>query len=181
MRFSLPALAAALTLFTAPALGQQSPPQVCQDNPEFAAFDFWLGEWDVYSTDGTNTFQGKNSIQKLAGGCLVLEHWTGTGSGEGGYSINYYDPIDRQWRQVWISPNISIDYAGGLDAQGRMALEGTIHYYANGQSFPFRGIWTDNGDATVLQHFDQQDPASGEWNVWFEGLYVPAGAARAEP
>ena len=27
-------------------------------------------------------------------------------------------------------------------------------------------------DGSVVQHFDQQNPETGEWSVWFEGLYV---------
>jgi hypothetical protein len=180
MKVSTIAAAGGLALLALPALGQPAaPPQVCKENPEFAQFDFWVGEWDVYSTDGKDAFQGHNSIQKLDKGCLVLEHWTSPGGGEG-HSINYYDPIDTHWRQVWVSPNLSIDYTGGLDEGGRMVLVGTIHYYNGGKTFPFRGIWTPNADGTVLQHFDQQDPASGEWSVWFEGLYKPAAPAAGE-
>ncbi|HXV73289.1 MAG TPA: hypothetical protein VD713_01030 [Sphingomonadales bacterium] len=171
------AFAAGFVFCAVPVLAQQvPPPRVCEESPAYAEFDFWVGEWDVYSTDGTETYQGHNSIQKLAAGCLVYEHWTGAQGGEG-YSMNYFDPVDGRWRQVWVSQNLSIDYSGGRDAEGRMVLEGTIHYYGPKASFPFRGIWKPNGDGTVLQHFDQQDPASGEWRVWFEGLYVPASAA----
>jgi hypothetical protein len=53
-----------------------------------------------------------------------------------------------------------------------MILNGKINYYKTGKSQPFRGTWTPNADASVRQLFEQQDPESGEWSVWFDGLYI---------
>ena len=52
-----------------------------------------------------------------------------------------------------------------------MLLEGTIYYYANGQSLPFTGRWTLEDDGSVTQHFEQQNVETGEWAVWFTGYY----------
>ena len=171
-RIKTTAIAALLALATGPALAQDAPPpNQCEINERFNDFDFWVGEWNVYSNDQERKFQGANSIQKVASDCLLWEHWT-SARGNQGYSINYYDPAGDQWRQVWVSRNLSIDYAGGLNEGGAMVLEGTINYYGNGASFPFRGIWTPREDGSVVQHFDQFNPETGEWSVWFEGLYV---------
>ena len=53
-----------------------------------------------------------------------------------------------------------------------MVMEGSIHYYKAGKRQPFRGTWTPNADGSVRQLFEQQDPETGEWAVWFDGLYL---------
>jgi hypothetical protein len=149
----------------------QNPPTPCQDNQAFDQWDFWVGEWNVYGNDEERALAGTNSITKHYANCLITETWKSAGGG-GGFSINYYNPVKGQWRQVWVSNGYSIDYTGGLNDQGQMVLEGEIDYYGKNNSAPFRGIWTprDNGD--VVQRFEVFDAEKDQWNVWFEGLYV---------
>jgi len=137
--------------------------------PHAGDFDFWVGEWSVYAPDG-GALQGHNSITKKHGGCLIAEHWV-SAKGSTGDSMNFYDPLTGAWRQVWISPGVFIDYAGGLDAAGAMVLEGEIYYDRTGQRAPFRGTWTPLQDGRVRQHFEQQGP-DGNWSDWFIGIYV---------
>ena len=87
-------------------------------------------------------------------------------------SLNYYNPVRDQWRQLWVSNGYSIDYTGGLNDKGQMVLLGEIDGYQAGTSTRFRGIWTleENGD--VIQHFDTWDAEKDDWAVWFEGRYV---------
>jgi hypothetical protein len=143
----------------------------CEDNPGFDDFDFWVGEWNVYTNDEARKFAGTNSITKHHANCLLKESWVDT-AGNDGFSINYYNPLRSEWRQVWVANGYSIDYTGGLNDKGAMVLEGHLDSYGPGTSQPFRGIWTpqDNGD--VVQHFDVLNPETGEWDVWFEGRYV---------
>ena len=165
-------IAASLALSGTTALAQQSaPPNPCQAQAEFGQFDFWVGDWNVYQSDGS--LAGINRITKTDGGCLIREHWR-SASGGTGFSMNFYDVSAAAWRQVWVSPGAQIDYAGGLDEAGVMRLEGDIHYPASGASAPFRGAWTLQDDGAVLQEFHQQDAETGAWSVWFIGRYVPA-------
>lgn len=131
------------------------------------AFDFWIGTWDVFAPDGAKA--GENVITAEENGCLLVERWTGAG-GSTGQSYNFYDYALKKWRQVWISPGTTIDYSGGLNADGAMALEGTIAY-ANGTIAPFRGTWTALKDGAVRQHFQQYDAAAKIWDDWFIGIY----------
>lgn len=176
---TLAAATAALSLaFSATGEEEQTappspPPPYCENNPEFDQFDFWVGTWDVYVNSEERPYAGRNVITKVASECLVMEHWTNR-RGSSGYSMNYYDPVDKQWRQVWVSNNLSIDYAGGLNEDGQMVLEGEAHYYNRGASFPFRGVWTPNEDGTVRQYFEQYNPETDAWEPWFDGLYVRA-------
>lgn len=133
-------------------------------------FDFWVGEWHVFDPESGRKL-GENSVTRRENGCLIVERWTSEG-GATGMSMNFYDPLQDAWRQIWQSAPGFIDYTGGLDEAERMVLEGTLHSNARGTSVPFRGRWTLNEDGTVLQEFWQRDD-SGEWQSWFRGLYRP--------
>lgn len=168
------AVIAAAIFATYPAAAQNTqapPPPSCEEAP-YTDFAFWLGEWDVYNPQGQ--LAGTNSVTAHENGCLMIEDWTGAGGGTG-QSYNFYDPGLKQWRQVWVAQGAVIDYAGGLDAEGRMVLTGTIAYRASGQTADFRGIWTANPDGSVLQEFEQYDAEAEEWTGWFTGLYMPQG------
>lgn len=171
MRFELYAMAAAGAVLTAtPALSQDQqpapPPPPCQEDV-YRAFDFWLGTWDVTTPDGQPA--GTNIISEQENGCLLLEEWTSV-SGGTGQSYNFYDPGKKKWRQVWVSGGATIDYAGGLNDDGAMVLEGEISN-RNGTTFPFRGTWTLQDDGSVKQHFVQYNPETEEWADWFIGIY----------
>lgn len=169
----LPAMAQNQT--QAQTQAQTPPPLMCETDPAFRDFDFWLGDWRVTATQG-GQFAGTNRITKVENSCLIREEWTSVGNGGTGQSINYYNPLTKKWRQVWVSGGAggySIDYEGGLK-EGSMVMEGTIYYYAQATEFPFRGTWTPNEDGTVRQFFEQFDPEANQWNPWFDGLYVRA-------
>jgi hypothetical protein len=154
-----------------PAAQPPPPPPVCTTMDGFNDFDFWVGSWKVYSNDAARAFQGSNKITKLHQNCLVLENWTSAQGGEGS-SMNYYDPVEKQWRQVWVAGGYSIDYSGGLDESGSMVLEGKINYYGPDTSFKIRGRWSPNEDGSVRQFIEQYDEENKVWNPWFDGLYV---------
>ena len=173
------ALITAAALAAAGAAGAQSDTDPAQAAPApcagdvYRAFDFWEGEWDVFDPQGAKA--GGNSITTEENGCLLVERWRGSG-GTTGQSYNFYDPGLAKWRQLWVSPGATIDYAGGLDAGGAMALEGEIAY-RNGTTFPFKGTWTLQEDGAVIQHFQQFNPETDEWDDWFIGRYVKKSSA----
>ena len=146
-------------------------PATCQEEAEFRQFDFWVGQWDVFTFQGGD-IAGSNVIEARHGGCVLVENWLST-SGGGGTSMNFYDRVTRRWRQLWVSTNYSIDITGGLNQAGAMVLVGELHNYRPEQSFPFRGTWTPLPNGDVRQLFEQQDPETGAWDVWFDGRYVP--------
>lgn len=164
----------ALCLVSAAAIAQETPaaPQpFCENNEGFSDWDFWVGDWNVYTNDEARRFQGTNSITRHYNNCLLKEDWKGAGGG-GGFSVNYYNPIKNEWRQVWVANGYSIDYAGGLDDNGSMVLEGTIYNYRQKTTNRFRGIWTPQKNGDVIQHFDVHNADDDTWNAWFEGRYV---------
>lgn len=149
------------------------PPAPCADMPQFAAFDFWVGEWDVHTRDGT--YAGHNRIAKAENGCVIVEQWAGA-SGGTGMSINYLEHSSGQWVQIWnAAGGTQIDIRGGLTDDG-MLLVGKIHYVANSTTADFRGLWTPLDDGRVRQFFEQSNDGGETWVPWFEGFYTRTGA-----
>jgi hypothetical protein len=159
---------AATSLAPGHAAAQAPPTPACQDGGRYAEFDFWVGDWDVFMPDGRRA--GTNRIERMERGCLLVEHWTGAGGGTG-TSMNYYDPAERRWNQLWVSSNgVVITIEGGLRG-GAMALEGEL-INADGTRQPFRGTWTPNDDGSVRQHFEISSDGGRAWATWFDGRYV---------
>ena len=151
------------------ACGQaQSPRFPCEEDARFAEFDFWIGEWEVHTSN--DTFAGTNSIEAKYKHCVLVETWTSAGGG-GGTSINYLDHASGEWVQIWNdATGNQINIRGGLTDEG-MLLIGTIHYVANNVTAPFKGLWTPLDDGRVRQFFQQYDEEADTWNTWFEGFY----------
>lgn len=153
----------------------------CMYDDSYRQFDFWLGQWEVYGNlEKTGPLFGHNSISRTEQGCLIMEQWRGA-SGSTGTSMNYYDGIQKQWVQRWVSGGgIVIDYAGGLinneENTKSMQLIGKI-YYAATQQQPqirdFRGTWTPLADGVVRQFFEESIDGGAHWYSWFDGYYFP--------
>ncbi|NQV86012.1 MAG: hypothetical protein HQ492_02940 [Woeseiaceae bacterium] len=141
----------------------------CESDPQFAEFDFWIGEWDVQMAKGQ--VAGSNVITREQRGCYLREKWT-SASGGGGDSINYVDRISGEWVQVWNDASGGqINIRGGLTDNG-MLMVGTLHDIATNTTKPFRGLWTLLPDGRVRQFFEQSDDGGETWVPWFEGFYT---------
>jgi len=143
------------------------------EQPIYHAFDFWVGEWNVYGApDKSGPIVGTNTIKKSQGGCLLTEHWISS-RGTTGTSMNFYDGTQDKWVQHWVNEGgISISYSGGLD-NGSMVLTGKI-YYAGKDDHPirdFKGIWSPLEDGSVKQHFEESTDGGKTWQPWFTGYY----------
>jgi len=141
----------------------------CRNQPGFKDFDFWVGDWDVTTADGT--IAGSNRIEIAERGCVLLENWTNT-SGGTGMSINYLDMTTGEWVQVWNAEGGSqINIRGGLTDAG-MRLVGHLHTVGTGTTVPFRALFTLLPDGRVRQFFEQSNDQGATWVPWFEGFYT---------
>lgn len=143
----------------------QSP---CTELEIYRQFDFWIGEWDVFSTAGQRV--GGNRIRKMSNGCVLLENWTGA-AGSLGQSINYYDSHRKKWVQVWSDSSGGSIPQEGEFREGAMRLSGK-HFYRNGRMDLFRGTWEPLPDGRVRQHLEQSRDGGETWYTWFDGFYV---------
>lgn len=154
----------------APVIGQaQSTLDSACAAPEHRQFDFWVGSWTVTDSSG-GTVYGQNDVIRIAGGCGLREHWRAARGGEG-LSLNVYQPALGHWTQFWVGAAVVLQLRGGLDAEGRMVLEGE-RQTPNG---PLRDriTWTPLAAGVVRQDWDVSGDGGTSWRRIFEGFYRP--------
>ncbi len=138
----------------------------CPDDPAYRAFDFWVGDWDVY-IGGAKT-SAHNLVSLELNGCLVHEHWSGGGKGE---SFNYYNAHTRHWYQNYVDDGGStVWYEGAPTTPGVMRMEGG---YANqdGSTGMARVTWTRLPDGGVHHYIERSTDGGKTWNVYFDAVY----------
>ena len=86
----------------------------CASTPENRQFDFWLGEWNVETTQG-GVPAGQSKIELILGDCVVQENWQSDGNPYSGKSYNMYNAALRRWEQYWVDNSAgNIFFYGGL-------------------------------------------------------------------
>lgn len=111
-----------INLYGLGGLSRAVPRSPCLDDVAYRQFDFWLGNWDVFSPAGPQV--GTSMITMELDGCVIAESWTDADGGRG-RSINTYDTDTDQWHQTWVSANTQghLRMAGGI-VNGEMVLAG---------------------------------------------------------
>jgi hypothetical protein len=167
---SLPARTARFALALAlgwPLAGPAAAADTACSAPEYRAFDFWLGEWQVHTPKGK--LAGVNRIAREYGGCVVHERYT-TGHGYSGESLNIYDAPRRRWHQTWVDSAGTLLLLEGGIRDGSMVLEGQT-VGDDAQVSKQRITWTPNADGSVRQLWESID-AKGRRTTVFDGLYT---------
>jgi len=136
----------------------------CRYGDEYKRLDFWLGEWDVFVKD---KMTATSEITKSEGGCTLHEDYK-TLNGFYGRSMNYYDPEDKKYTQIWIDK-----FNGITTFKETEAREGYLK------------MNTDDGKGTLTAMDYTLDPATGNvtqtmesskdggktWKKSFVGVY----------
>ncbi|CAB1368606.1 hypothetical protein [Denitratisoma oestradiolicum] len=126
-------------------------------------FDFWIGHWQVSTAD--NTVVGNNRISAIAGGCALLEEWSGADGGSG-KSLIVYQPERGRWRQLWADSN-----SERSDRQGRPGLGGMVLTDAAGPGRRGRNVLRAVS-ADELRQLEQSSSDGGRtWTTVFKGIY----------
>lgn len=131
-------------------------------------FAFWVGEWNVLDPSGAQV--GTSRIESAERGCLIIENWSNMQAGTG-RSINFVDPVDRRWRQIWVDPTGTVvRYEGGLK-DGTMVFEGTATP-AFGPAQLSRMSFVPSPDGKVTQKIERSNDNGQTWQPYFTGVYV---------
>ncbi len=86
----------------------------CASTPENRQFDFWLGEWNVETTQG-GVPAGQSKIELILGDCVIQENWQSDGNPYSGKSYNIYNTALKRWEQFWVDNSAgNIFFYGGL-------------------------------------------------------------------
>jgi hypothetical protein len=157
-----------LLLFAAFAIAQ-SPS--CADQPYYSLLDFWVGKWDVYVGEEK---VGDNRIEKILQGCAVMEHWKGSGGGEG-KSLFFVDEAGK-WKQIWVTQWATnpggVKEKSMVDAEAKNAVRflGELRHPDVGAWFDRTTLTTlDNGDVRQVIEVSKDNGVS--WEITFDAVY----------
>ena len=155
----------------AQATAAAAPPPKCEGEA-YAAFDFWVGEWDVYRGD-SDTQVARSRIEKLYGGCAIRENWMPQRGANGG-SLSGYDPATQRWHQTWIGSAPGPVHFDGGPADGRMVLTGWWPGSGpQGEDGLTRMTYSRLDDGAVRQFGEFSADHGLTWVTSFDFIYRP--------
>lgn len=152
-----------------------SPPSGCTDEVH-AAFDLWVGEWNVYPNQPDvqdAEMIATSRIERLSGGCSIREQWMPR-RGPGGISLSAVNHNTGRWEQTWVGPDGKrVDFEGGV-VDGKMVLTGYWDDIAGpGQDALIRMTYSRLGDGAVRQHGEASTDHGLSWQTNFDLIYRP--------
>jgi hypothetical protein len=141
----------------------------CVNDPVSHQFDFWVGDWDVFDTRGTQV--GASHVERSLDSCLIIENWTAR-LGGAGKSFNSYNPGLRKWQQYWVSSSGNVTMYDGELNNASMRFEGTSYSRATPQT-KVRLTFTPLDGGKVRQFGEISTDNGATWNVGYDFVYVP--------
>lgn len=136
----------------------------CRYGEEYKRLDFWLGEWDVYVNDKKTA---NSIISKSEGGCTLHEDYK-TQSEYYGRSMNYFDPKDKKYTQIWIDKFNVITVFKEVEAKnGYLKLQTN-----NGKgTLTNMDYELDSSTGNVTQTMESSKDEGKTWKETFVGVY----------
>ena len=164
-------LQAATTPDPAPAAPPSPPPPACASE-EHAAFDFWVGKWEV-RPNGSDAKGAESRIERVAEGCVIRESWLPL-RGFDGTSMSFINHRTGRWQQVWVGGNgVRIDFEGGI-VDGKMVLTGYWDDLVGpGQDSLVRMTYSKQEDGSVRQFGEASTDHGLSWQTSFDLIYTP--------
>ena len=135
---------------------------------KYSEFDFWVGNWDVYNTNGQ--LIGTNHLVKMQDNCVLQENWNSKTSSNRGTSYNFYNRTDGTWNQIWIDNTGFTLQLKGRFFEGKMVLKSSEINSKKG-SYYNRITWFKNKDNTVTQIWEYVDKKNTIISEIFRGIY----------
>lgn len=143
---------------------------------EYRQFDFWLGDWDTFEAEDLNGASiARAQITPLVDGCALHERYEQT-DGLVGDSILSFDPVRRQWQQIWVTNRGSIMVLWGELRDGALVLEGEVHLHDGGTVLQ-RITWRREEDA-VRESAELSRDGGAHWEPAFDVVFRKRGDAR---
>ncbi len=141
--------------------------------PEFRQFDFWVGEWEAFATNGNKSGDSKISI--ILDSCVILEEWTGTpnqGFTYTGKSFNSYNAASRQWQQTWTdNTGNTTEFMQGDGSHGKIIFVADKVTGPKGELFMRRLTFTKLTNDKVRQFGEKSDDEGKTWVVEYDLEY----------
>ena len=141
----------------------------CMNQQRFRDFDFWVGEWDVFGPGKQQV--GTNSVQLLEDGCIIMENWHAAQGGQTGKSLNYFDPTDNKWHQVYVGNDLLMLNVTGEYKDDALRFEGEKPA-PNGGRMLVHMTFFKQGSNQVRQLIENSFDGGKTWVTGFDGTYV---------
>lgn len=97
----------------------------CTYAQENRQFDFWVGEWNVETSQG-GIPAGQSRIEKTLGDCVIFENWQSNGNPYSGKSYNIYNTALKRWEQFWVD-----NVGGSIFFYGNLSKDGVMDYFTD--------------------------------------------------
>lgn len=140
----------------------------------YRQFDFWIGEWEAFATNGKKA--GDSKISLLLDSCIILEEWTSATINRGiryaGKSYNTYNIAQKRWQQYWVDNAGGVaEYFNGHYEDKKMILETDNVKQQDGsfkiQKMTFHHLSNDK----VRQHGESSVDGGKTWKTDFDFEY----------
>ena len=170
--------AAQATPAAAPAAPPPAPPAVNCSDADHTAFDFWIGDWDVYAKTGTLIAHSK--VEKIVN-CAISETYDqfmnrmGQKADYHGRSISSYVPTDKGWQQYYVDTGGTAATLKGAASGGSMVFMGKDE-----ESATTRMTLTPNADGSGRQFGERSTDDGKTWQLTFDFTYKKRTAAAAK-
>ena len=164
-------ITAAFALVLGQAATAAAPPPAppkCEGE-SFEAFDFWVGEWEVFPQGGDQKV-AESRIEKVSAGCAIRETWMPL-QGRGGSSLSTYDPADAAWHQLWVGGVPGRVFFDGGPVDGAMVLTGYWGRDTQGRPSLVRMTYTLEADGSVRQYGQASSDHGRNWSDSFDLIY----------
>jgi tetratricopeptide (TPR) repeat protein len=143
----------------------------CAYSTENRQFDFWVGEWEVSTTQGAIP-AGNSKIELILGDCVVLENWKSLNSPYSGKSYNIYNGALKRWEQYWVD-----NVGGNIFFHGELK-DGMMEYWtddipqSSGPALRRHLQFSKLGPDKVRQFSQGSTDGGKTWNVEYDFTYV---------
>lgn len=174
-RSLLPAMAAACVAAmsasgVACAGPSADPPSPACAGPDYHAFDFQLGHWQLTDPDGQPAGVIRNTA--ILGGCAIAEEYVDEPSGSRGVSTSAWDPATKSWRQYWASNGgWTLLLEDGHREGDRFVMTGVMPSRATGKPQRQRATWFIGDDGKVQRQLWEQSDDGVTWKTHFDARY----------
>ncbi len=140
----------------------------CQYNDRLKEFEFWIGEWNVFTTQFGNK-AGESKIERILNDCVILENWTNTG-GRKGKSFNVINSNTGDWEQTWVD-----DFGSTTEYKKGKLKDNALSFIAEGKdqknNLQYQRLtFFKNDDGTVRQ-LGEASSDGVTWATTYDLLY----------
>ena len=150
------------------ASGAAPAPEPCRADSDRRRFDFWAGEWNVETPDGKPA--GHSVVQRISGGCGLLENWTDLRGGTG-KSLNAYNPALHRWQQYWVGQYGAVTEYRESEWHGDTLVYRAESVSPAGKPVMLRLSFSPRADGSVRQFGEASTDGGATWKATYEFFY----------